>query len=58
MMMRSAKKDFDEISALQAACDSSIALVAECVYPREGYESVTPLLVPCGVFDVVVLILR
>ena len=32
---------------LQAACDTSIARVTGCrVYPREGYRSVNPLLMP------------
>ena len=33
-------------SALQAACDTSIARVTGCVYPREGYRTATPLLIP------------
>ena len=33
-------------SALQAACDTSIARVTGCVYPREGYRSVTARLMP------------
>ena len=40
---------FDQNSVLQAACDTSIARVTECVdhvYPREGCRSVTPLLMP------------
>ena len=37
---------FYQNSALQAACDTSIARVTGCVYPREGYRSVTPLLMP------------
>ena len=44
--VRSTKNDFDQNSALQAACDTSIARVTRCVYPREGYRSVTPLLMP------------
>ena len=40
------KGNFDQNSALQAACDTSIARVTGCVYPREGYKSVTPLLMP------------
>ena len=35
---------FDQHSALQAACDTSIARVTGCVYPREGYRSVTSVL--------------
>ena len=32
----------DQNSALQAACDAtSIARVTGCLYPREGYRSVT-----------------
>ena len=42
MMMRSTRKDFDQISALQAACDTSIAVVTGGVYPREGYWCITP----------------
>ena len=30
-------------SALQAACDTSIARGKGCIYPREGYRSVNPL---------------
>ena len=37
---------FDQKSALQTACDTSMARVTGCVYPREGYRSVTPLLMP------------
>ena len=33
-------------SASQAACDTSIASVAGGVYPREGYGSLTLLLMP------------
>ena len=44
--VRSTKKEVDQNSALQAACDASIARVTGCVYPREGYRSVTPLLMP------------
>ena len=44
--VRSTKKFFDQSSALRAACDTSIAHVTGCVYPREGYRSVTPLLMP------------
>ena len=44
--VRSTKKVFDQNSILQAACDTSIARVTGCVYPREGYSSVTPLLMP------------
>ena len=40
------KKDFDQTSALQDACDTSVARIAGCVYPREGHRSVTPLLIP------------
>ena len=40
----STNKEFDQNSALQAACDTSIARVTGCVYPREGYRSVTLLL--------------
>ena len=40
------QKYFDQNSALQAARDTSIARVTGCVYPREGYRSVTPLLMP------------
>ena len=41
------KKVFDQNSVLQAACDTSITRVTGCVYPpREGYRSVTPLLLP------------
>ena len=36
--MRSIQKDLDLNSALQAACDTSIASVTGCVYPREGYR--------------------
>ena len=43
---RSTKKVFDQNSALQAACGTSIARVTGCVLPREGYRSVTPLLMP------------
>ena len=42
MMMRSTKKDFDQNSALQAACDISIARACY----GGGYRSVTPLLMP------------
>ena len=31
---------FDQNSALQGACDTSIARVTGCVYPRGGYSSV------------------
>ena len=37
---------FYQNSALQAACDTSIASVTGCVYPREGYKSVIPMLMP------------
>ena len=40
------QKGFYQNSALQAACDTSIARVKGCVYPREGYGSMTPLLMP------------
>ena len=47
MMMRSTKKEFDQNSASQAACDTSIARVAGRFYPRKGYNrSVGPLLMP------------
>ena len=36
--MRSTKKEIDHNSALHAACDISIARIAGCVYPREGYS--------------------
>ena len=45
--VRSTQKEFDQNSAPQAACDTSIARVMGCVYPREGYRSVT-LLVMSG----------
>ena len=44
--VRSTKNVFDQNSALQAACDTSIARVTRCVCPREGYRSVAPLLMP------------
>ena len=45
--VRSTKKHFYYLnSALQDACDNSIARVTGGVYPREGYRSVTPLLLP------------
>ena len=44
--VRSTKNVFDRNSALQAACDTSIACVTGCVCPRQGYRSVTPLLMP------------
>ena len=43
---RSTKNIFDQNSALQAACDTSIARGTGCAYPREGCRSVTPLIVP------------
>ena len=39
---------FYQNSALQAACDTLIACITGYVYPREGYRSVTPLLIMPG----------
>ena len=40
------KKFVDQNSALQAACDTPVALFMACVYPREGCRPVTPVLMP------------
>ena len=39
--LRSTEQGFDQNLALQAACATSIARVTGCLYPREGYRSVT-----------------
>ena len=44
--VRSTKEEFDQNPALQAAWDTLIAGVTGCAYSREGYGSVTPMLVP------------
>ena len=44
--VRWTENNFDLNSALQVACDASFARVTGCVYPRERYRSVTPLLMP------------
>ena len=39
-------RNYNQNSSLHAACDTLIARVTKRVYPREGYRSVTPLLMP------------
>ena len=46
-MVRSTQKEFEQNSGLLDACDTSIARVTGCIYPREG-NSVTPLLIVPG----------